>query len=350
MLTTSNFIDACLKLTGCVFAVCCLFACHPSEQLRDAVQDYQQRMANVLQHDPATFVIDYLPEYPSSAWEQEQAQTLMKLTDFYQLQHCQLASLVAERNTVLGKIQLPSTRFIYEKQLLEGLQGCIEQTQSSPLNAKLHTWLSLKQQNITLVWAEMMQKSSEIRHALSSNQGFISGQIHDGLSETVAALHFLINSEHQALVESPELEQHLASLAKFALPAKLWRSQNLLTHNMQTSTLWLQQLHVTRLCDGNTGTRASKQMEYLVNVFQLFFVEKIQPIASQINHYHYKLSPLFEALMQHPALSEEFKAYLYKQDQLNFADYQTAMQQHIALWQQVFKACQLSPGNTKRPA
>ena len=35
-------------------------------------------------------------------------------------------------------------------------------------------------------------------------------------------------------------------------------------------------------------------MDYLTNVFQQFFIEKIQPIASQMNHYQYQLSPILE--------------------------------------------------------
>ena len=348
MLTTSNFIDKCLKSAGCLLAVGCLTACFSSEQLSDDIKNYQQRMANVLNHDAPDFTADYLPALPSSTHIDEPTETLMKLSDFYQLQHCQLASLVAQRNTVLGKIQLPSTRLLYEKQLLLGLQQCIEQTESATLKTKLQTWLTIKQQNLPRVWADMMQKSSEIHRAFSTNQGMISGQTRDGLTETLAALHFLIKSEQQVTIDSAVLEQHLADIAQFALPAKLWRSQNLLTVNMRASTLWLKQHNAMDLCDATSPLPSQRQVEYLVNVFRIFFVEKIQPVATQINHYHYKLSPLIDILIQHPALSEAFKTYLATQHQQNFADYQAAMQQHIELWQQVFKACQISPGKLNR--
>ena len=75
-----------------------------------------------------------------------------------------------------------------------------------------------------------------------------------------------------------------------------------------------------------------------------FFIEKIQPIASQINHYQYQLSPIFEIMTVHPKLSPSFKEYINNFDQNGFKNYQIAMQQHIQFWQGLFKQCNIKPG------
>jgi DNA/RNA-binding domain of Phe-tRNA-synthetase-like protein len=85
-------------------------------------------------------------------------------------------------------------------------------------------------------------------------------------------------------------------------------------------------------------------MEYLTNVFQRYFIEKIQPIASQMNHYQYQLSPIFEKMLSHPNLSPNFKQYINQSNQQGFKNYQVAMQQHIHFWQDLFKRCNIKPG------
>ncbi|WP_340677378.1 DUF3080 family protein [Paraglaciecola sp.] len=332
-----------------MFFIILLSACQPFEQLNENVQDYQQRMARVLKQDKPAFIVTYLPAYPPlKEFEHSFNQPNIKLTEFYQLQHCHLATLIAERNTSLGKLQLPSIRFHYEKQLIQGLQECIKQTNEPELKAQLQVWLQLKQQNLPLSWADMLQKSTEIRQALSANQGLIAGGPQDGLHETLAAFNFLLASQQQDIIANKELEQHLHKLAQFALPSRLWRSQNLLTKNLNKTTLWLTQHGAADFCSVKPPNNSKKEIEYLSNVFQLFFIEKIQPIASQINHYHYKLSPIIELLLKHPNLAPAFKRYLSQQHQQGFADYQLATQQHIELWQLIFKNCHLSPGRSAR--
>jgi hypothetical protein len=347
VLTTSNFIKR--HCTHVVFVLVLLSACQPFKQLSTDMQDYQQRMATVLKKDKPSFVVTNLPSYPSLRQLESSAnETSIKLTEFYQLQHCHLASLIAERNTSLGKLQLPSTRFHYEKKLIQGLQECISQTNEPKLNAQLQVWLQIKQQSLPFSWAAMLQKSSEIRQALSANQGLIAGGPQDGLHETLAAFNFLLASQQQDIIDNKELEQHLHKLEQFALPARLWRSQNLLAENLKQTSLWLKQHGAVDFCGVKPPYNSKKEIEYLSNVFQLFFIEKIQAIASQINHYHYKLSPIIELLLKHPNLAPAFKRYLSQQHQQGFADYQLAMQQHIELWQLIFKNCHLAPGHSAR--
>ena len=349
VLTTSNFIKTnCHRLAFILFFIL-LSACQPFEQLSEDVQDYQQRMARVLKQDEPAFIVTYLPAYPPlKELEHSFSQPSIKLTEFYQLQHCHLATLIAQRNTSLGKLQLPSTRFHYEKQLIQGLQECIKQTNEPKLNAQLQVWLKIKLQSLALSWADMLQKSTEIRQALSTNHGLIAGGPQDGLHETLAAFNFLLASQQQDIIDHKELELHLHKLEQFALPARLWRSQNLLAENLKQTSLWLQQHGALAFCIAPMQTKHKKDMEYLSNVFQLFFIEKIQAIASQINHYHYKLSPTIELLLKHPNLAPAFKNYLSQQHQQGFADYQLAMQQHIELWQLILKNCHLSPGHSSR--
>jgi hypothetical protein len=321
-----------------------ILGCKPSQQLADSIQTYQQRMASVLERNEPRFSEVTLPPYPSlSVLKHELLETIINLSEFYALKHCQLATIIAERNTVLGKIQLPSTRFIYEKKLINGLKICISNTEDLQLKTKLNSWLAIKNQSLQSVWADMLQTSNEIKQGMSSNNGFIIGDEQDGLSETLIALSYLMQSLDTDLIDVNTLESHLKTFSQMSLLANLWRSQLILKKNINTTTQWLEQQEVGKMCE-KTGLTVQKKIEYLHNVFQLFFILKFQPIASQVNYYHYQFSPTLTILLNHPNLSDAFKHYINKQHFDEFAEYQSAMKQHIELWQRLFKQCNLVPG------
>jgi hypothetical protein len=161
------------------------------------------------------------------------------------------------------------------------------------------------------------------------------------LSQSQNALIYLIQIDQNKEISSTELEQSLKNLMNNPLPAKLWLSQLTLNENLNRTTEWLEQHTSSLQC---SGSATGKKMEYLTNVFQQFFIEKIQPIASQINHYQYQLSPIFEKLVTHPNLSPSFKEYINNFNQQGFENYQTTMQQHIRFWQDLFKRCNITPG------
>jgi hypothetical protein len=319
-----------------------IVGCDSSHTLQQHLQDYQQRMANVLEVASPDNQTISLPPYPALRdLKQNIPATTIKLFEFYNLQHCELYSLVAERNTSLGNLQLPSTRYLYERHLLDALQLCLKDTTDSKLREKLASWQQTKTQQLPMVWADLIQLSSELKQSFSANFGLIEGNQQDGFSQSKAALHYLNQIDKNQQITSAELEQHLQQLMNNPFPAKLWLSQLTLTQHLNQSTQWLLQHSDKLQCSVNSS---NKKVEYLTNVFQRFFIEKIQPIASQMNHYQYQLSPILEDLVAHPKLSPSFKHYINQSNQQGFENYQVAMQQHIDFWQKLFKRCNIKPG------
>ncbi|MFT6778612.1 MAG: hypothetical protein ACJAV1_002553 [Paraglaciecola sp.] len=314
--------------------------CDNGHSLQKNLQEYQRRMANVLDVENQDRLTISLPPYPPLRdLKQNIPVTSIKLFEFYNLQHCELYTLVAERNTSLGHFQLPSVRYIYERHLIDALQQCFLDTTDSKSREKLDGWYQSKTQQLPMVWADLVQLSSELKKGFSANSALVEGNEQDGLSQSKEALNYLIHIDHNKQVNSAQLEQHLQNLMNNPLPAKLWLSQLTLVEHLNHSTKWLLQHTVDLQCSGS-----KKKMEYLTNVFQQFFIEAIQPIASQINHYQYQLTPIFEEMMTHPNLSPSFKQYINQSNQQGFKNYQVAMQQHIHFWQDLFKRCNIEPG------
>tara|TARA_R110002153_G_scaffold49738_5_gene140258 strand:+ start:2631 stop:3608 length:978 start_codon:yes stop_codon:yes gene_type:complete len=316
--------------------------CDSSHLLQKHLQQYQERMANVLDvEDPDKLTISLPPYPPLKDLKQNIPDTTIKLFEFYNLKHCELYSLVAERNTSLGNLQLPSIRYIYERRLISALQQCLIDTTDPKLREKLENWQQTKTEQLPMVWANLIQLSSELKQGLSANFALVEGNQQDGLIQTKETLNYLLNINQNKHINSAELERHLKSIMNNPLPAKLWLSQLTFAEHLNRSTSWLLQ-HTNNLqCSGG---RSEKKIEYLSNVFQQFFIEKIQPIGSQINHYHYQLSPIFEQLTAQPHLSTSFKEYIKQFNQQGFENYQMAMQQHIQFWQDLFKRCNIKPG------
>ncbi len=316
--------------------------CDSRHSLQKHLKEYQERMANVLDVESQDRLTISLPPYPSLRdLKQNIPVTTIKLFEFYNLKHCELYSLVAERNTSLGNLQLPSTRYIYERHLIDALKQCLIDTTDSKVQERLENWQRTKNQQLPMVWADLIQLSSEMKQGFSSNFGLIEGNKQDGLSQSKETLTYLLNINQKKPINSAELEQHLQNLLNNPLPAKLWLSQLTLAQHLNRSTKWLWQHTEGLQCPG-VGTE--KKIEYLINVFQQFFIEKIQPIASQINHYQYQLNPIFEKMAAHPKLSPSFKEYINNFNQQGFGNYQVAMQQHIHFWQGLFKRCNIKPG------
>ena len=322
--------------------VCC--SCQQGPLLEQSLVEYTKRMAKVLEVEPATLKSVSLPPFPTlTSMQQNIPATNINLADFYQLKHCRIYSLVAERNTSLGRLQLPSTRYIYERQLLDMLKICLSQTSELILQDKLKYWLEIKTHQLPTVWANLIQTSSEIKYTLSSNSGLIEGDQQDGLNQTSTALRYLSELTPTTRLESATLEAHLKYLQNNPLPAKIWRSQLILTEHLNQLTAWLNKYKHLLTCKNE---KPSQQTTYLTNVFRLFFIKKIQSIAGQLNYYHYQLSPILNSFEEHPHLSPNFKQYIQTQNKQGFERYSLAMQQHLAFWQMLFKRCNIAPGQT----
>jgi hypothetical protein len=322
---------------GLLFQLCitCLGCGQPT--LADNLALYNSRLAAVLDIPVVALPAVEPLHYPSLRQLKSQIPaSTIAMNDFYALQGCNANLLIAGRNTPLGRTQLPSSRYVYEAKLINALQGC---AQASVVNARVSKLLATKTTNLPLVWADLVQTSNEIRVAFSSNNAFLAQQQNGALSATYNALSYLLALQNTTTADVQALEKHLQQLASYKLPAKVSRSQRLLARGLNRTTLWLSEQQLSRQCPAG---KPSQQVRYLKNVFQLFFIEKIQPVAGQLNHVQYQLLPVYQEFERSPYLKQAFKALL-EHSQLEFTAYQEAMTQHIEFWQQLLAHCNLSP-------
>ena len=319
--------------------------CSQHQNLPTAIEDYHQRLARVL--DTETLNVEFLANLPfptkSDVYRQPQPISF-NFREFYSLPNCRLNTLIAERNTGLGKTQLPSQRFIYETDMLAALNDCIEISEDEKIKNKLGEVLQEKQKQYADSYANLMQSSDEVTLSFAHASGFVSGDPSDGLHQTQIALQYLLKLNNlnlqEASVDGAQLEASLKDLIQFRLVARMWRSQQLITQWFEAITPWLEN-HTAELICTNRSDRET--LQYLNNVFMLYFVEEIQPIAGQLNNYHYKLLPVLQSFSNNVQLDPEWRGSIITHISNQHQNYKQAMQNHIVVWQTLLKRCGMSP-------
>ncbi|MDO6567475.1 DUF3080 family protein [Alteromonas sp. 1_MG-2023] len=291
--------------------------------------------------------------YPSLSDVGNNVTTLnINIREFYAIQDCELGRIVAERNTALGKTQLPSQRLQYEHRVLNALANCEARLKAAedPIATTVGEWRKQKQSQYESVWANVVQTSSEIKLGLSMAASPLLASGNKDAKASVNALNFVnslsditrfdATSEGGVIKDSEELEEQLQIVASSRLPAKLWQTQAVLHNRL----LMLNETLPGALSeiDCSNGMNSDKA-EILRNVFYLFFIEQIQPIASTLNSYHYQLQPLWQQWSDSEVLSEPFKAHIRTHGIDNFAEYSAVMHAHVSLWQDFLGRCNLSP-------
>ena len=362
-------------------AMFALLGCFGGSTVKQSIDDYAARLSRVLDTPlPDSFndkITTPLPKLADSATLKHAIEGVnINLREFYALQDCELGTVVAERNTSLGKSQLPSQRLVYESKLLNVLNSCeaalTKENKSNQRNAALAatiaSWREQKTQDYSKTWANLVQGSQELRLALNTPERLFSVENNKDALSSVNALYYINNLSNKELllsdvyssntassdteteatnennsekiIESSELEQQLKIIRSARLPATLWHTQQTLTQNLSLLTNMLEtELDAVSCPEG----RASDKAKILRNVFYLFFIEEIQPVGSLVNQYHYKLAPLWEDWLAQPSLHEEFKRYIRQQSQDGFNQYSSAMKAHVNLWQGFLGRCNLSP-------
>ena len=362
-------------------AMFALLGCFGGSTVKQSIDDYAARLSRVLDTPlPDSFndkITTPLPKLADSATLKHTIEGVsINLREFYALQDCELGTVVAERNTSLGKSQLPSQRLVYESKLLNVLNSCeaalTKENESNQRNAALAatiaSWREQKIQDYSKTWANLVQGSQELRLALNTPERLFSVENNRDALSSVNALYYINSLSNKELllsdmyssntassdteteatnennsdriIESSELEQQLKIIRSARLPATLWHTQQTLTQNLSLLTDMLEtELDAVSCPEG----RASDKAKILRNVFYLFFIEEIQPVGSLVNQYHYKLAPLWEDWLAQPSLHEEFKRYIRQQSQDGFNQYSSAMKAHVNLWQGFLGRCNLSP-------
>lgn len=125
-----------MRLSVVLAALLLLTGCEPRLAIDADFDRYLSRIANVQQRDalsPPAMAAQSLPEKRKLLIAIDPV--TISLLDSYELRQCGLFELIAERNSILGKVQDEFREWDYQVALLNGIQGCLTSPQQPILES-----------------------------------------------------------------------------------------------------------------------------------------------------------------------------------------------------------------------
>lgn len=318
----------------------------------DSLHTYHERLANVLNVEPAAAPDTELAPLPDIRELLLPIEDIrIGLLDAYELRKCDLFHLIAERNSVLGKVQDKTHQLRYELLLVKGLSRCIGmQEQGSEPQAELKQLHQKKQQQLTrhlwnmLITGEEWRKQftlQSVPFSLGQFPGFVENQ------EAMRHLADLVNhiSQQQTVPakSADALLFHQQQIHIFRYFGQLFYSLARTRDWLNITTQMLESHEKLIICGPN---RNQQKAEYLGNVFYRFFVSDIQPYLAELDSQYRQLQPDLQRVFTIvPSGITTFTPYQKQHiDGEIYTAFRQAIRNHVKFWQRTFKRCQIKVG------
>lgn len=250
------------------------------------------------------------------------------LLDSYQLRQCGLFNLIAERNSVLGKVADPFRHYDYQQALLEGLNNCLASEQiDEELKSQLAVITEQKHPELALHRWNLLYASDAMQRQLTGSQW-----LEPELSQTVTQVNQALDSLKLALNQTDiSVTQAQEVLEKTPILGPLNYSLAHASAQLKRVTLQLNQYDAEIIC---AERRDRTKFKYLNNVFEQQYVANIQPYMAQLDSYYQQLTANLDLFAPQPHIHP----YRYPLE-LNHQAFRLAIRDHVNYWQGLFKRC-----------
>lgn len=271
----------------------------------------------------------------------------LDVIEFLQISRCELQQIVAERNSVLGKLAEPSYRLAYELRFLELGETCLDLVGDDhpALAQTLRQTLEQKRAHLpALVWRATLG-GPEFRLFWQAGNGPLPEGFESG-GETELALTRLIGfargwlgGDYHYDVELVEASLRTISRARAGQLLKGW---TLLGARLDVATRILEaRAHGKPLCFPGMKTRDA---DIFYNVVRADFVGDIQVWAASLNSRYYELMPPVRDLESLLAVGEPATYASWRGQRDAALDSQTsALARHVQALNPLLDQCGLLP-------
>ena len=307
-------------------------------------ETYQQRLANVVETDPLP-----LSEAISIPLPRKRdlllplADIRMGLLDAYELRECGLFQLIADRNSILGKVQDAFRHLDYEIKLLNTVAYCLTNIENETLTEQLTALQEQKSQQLTTVyWNTFASSEAWRKQLIPAGNALIPPDEpfpHSDALLAIARYANLIGQKPQEVdaisLQEPIEKQHYLGAVFLSLDES--------TRRLNTITQQLERDDHLIICGEN---RDPTRLNYLRNVFDTFFIGAVQPYVSKLNGLYLDVQPSLHQLNASiNAAPSDFQPYqdaYLKGDR--YDEFQHAVKHHVQYWQSLFSRCQITVG------
>ncbi|CAH6860243.1 conserved hypothetical protein [Vibrio chagasii] len=252
------------------------------------------------------------------------------LIDSYQLRQCGLFNLIAERNSVLGKVADEFRNYDYQVALLEGVGKCLSTDELDPEIIELLR--GIEQQKLAqfpLHQWNLIYASDAMQAQMRGSQ-WLRHDIGQQVRQTSDALEHLNQSLNTPLVSGKTTEVQEV-LEKSSTLGDLYYSLARASVELDTITKQLTTFDANIICGKQRDTT---KFRYLNNVFEQQYIGKVQPYMAQLDGYYQQLAPQLAMFDAQP----ELHSYYFPIQDTHQA-FRASTRRHVEYWQQLFKRC-----------
>ncbi|MEZ9657344.1 DUF3080 domain-containing protein [Vibrio splendidus] len=252
------------------------------------------------------------------------------LIDSYQLRQCGLFNLIAERNSVLGKVADEFRNYDYQVALLAGVGKCLSNSELDPEIVKLLK--EIEQQKLAqfpLHQWNLIYASDAMQSQMRGSQ-WLRADIGDQVRQTSGALEHLNQALASPLISGKTTEVQEV-LDKSSTLGDLYYSLTRASAELDTITKQLTTYDANIICGKQRDTT---KFRYLNNVFEQQYIGKVQPYMAQLDGYYQQLAPQLGMFDAQPDLH----SYYFPIKDAHHA-FRSSTRRHVDYWQQLFKRC-----------
>ncbi|MEZ9340792.1 DUF3080 domain-containing protein [Vibrio splendidus] len=252
------------------------------------------------------------------------------LIDSYQLRQCGLFNLIAERNSVLGKVADEFRNYDYQVALLAGVGKCLSNSELDPEIVKLLK--EIEQQKLAqfpLHQWNLIYASEAMQSQMRGSQ-WLRADIGDQVRQTSSALEHLNQALASPLISSKTTEVQEV-LDKSPTLGDLHYSLTRASAELDTITKQLTTYDANIICGKQRDTT---KFRYLNNVFEQQYIGKVQPYMAQLDGYYQQLATQLGMFDAQPDLH----SYYFPIKDAHHA-FRSSTRRHVDYWQQLFKRC-----------
>lgn len=338
-----------MRTTALLLLLTFLSACQPTSPAEALLEDYLTRLARVLELERPNVAPVRPPRLPPARVLQVEVEPLsINLLEFWGFRKCGLSEVLGERNSILGRVMVPSQHLHMDGRLLQQLRHCQKVLEDDKLVALTKDLIQTKQTQWPERYWNATAAAPELRAFWSpSTQPLIPGE-EASYEPAEAALGYLANLPRRLSEDRwPErkaLEARYKILEQSELGGRLLLSLELAQHYIATGNRMLEQATLEQtLCPAGLQR---KELEYARNVMVKVFVGEVQPWLAAINRRSHSLQNQHKALMnqQAPGLRKRIQPFEVELDALQ-AQFENTLRQHVGYWQELFETC----GSKARP-
>ncbi|WP_157822893.1 MULTISPECIES: DUF3080 family protein [unclassified Shewanella] len=336
-----------LKTVGYLAIIALLLSVVLQRPVKDADflwNNYQKRLSTVLGHE-IKLQPPYFKRFNSALKEAPEKKQTISVLDSFKLNKCHLGQLIANQNSILGKVALSSQQLIYHVKFIQLAPACIKalSIEHPMLANQLREELIRKKQRAYAQFNTFINSEKTIAALLfSSHESLEFDATLKGINPLENALTRLlivktaIKQQRWEDADIDELEKHLSLLHQHSFLKKYMRSLVINMHQLKMTNDFLEQY--SNLVQCQTG-RSNQKLPILKNVFNKYYLADIQAYLSRMNSVHFRLNKLLIALFEDTQYQQLIEHYFSDDPTALPATLILEIKRHVKWWQAVQNNC-----------